>query len=284
MPLHLPEEQTHILNTKHPFSHNGHHRAEVALDVHNLTAGYPGDKRALQDISFRIAQGERVALIGPNGAGKSTLFRAIAGLIPFTNGHISVQGKDCRSSHAYVGYVPQHSEIDWSFPVTVYDVVMMGRARHSRWSPWFRRTDHARVSDLLDQLSLTDLANRQIGELSGGQKRRAFIARALAQEAQVLLMDEPFTGIDSNAEQEIMRTLDLLTAQGITLLLATHDMEKAAHHFDRVLLLKRQLLAYGTADEVMQPDVLRRAYGGALTVFRQGNETIMIADEHGAGV
>mgnify|MGYP001058388470 CR=1 FL=1 len=265
-----------------PHTQNGYHPPN-ALDVRHLSAGYPGERRAIRDLSFSIRRGERVALIGPNGAGKSTLFKAIAGLIPFTSGEISVQGEDCRSSHAYVGYVPQQNEIDWAFPVTVYDVVMMGRARHSRWFPLWRRSDHDRVGTLLDQLSLAGLARRQIGELSGGQKRRVFIARALAQEAQVLLMDEPFTGVDSDAEHEITRTLDMLTQQGITLLLATHDMGKAARDFDRVLLLKRELLAYGAPEAVMQPDVLRRAYGGALTVFQHGGETIFIADDHGSG-
>jgi ABC-type Mn2+/Zn2+ transport system ATPase subunit len=255
-----------------------------ALDVRDVSAGYPGDRRAIEQITFQVQPGERVALVGPNGAGKSTLFKAIAGLIPFTQGEISVQGEDCRSSHTFVGYVPQQNEIDWSFPVTVRDVVTMGRARHSRWFPVWRRGDHERVQGLLDDLSLTPFAHRQISELSGGQRRRVFIARALAQEANVLLMDEPFTGVDTAAEQEIMSTLDVLTAQGITMVVATHDLGRAARDFSRVLLLKRRLLAHGTPDEVMQADVLRRAYGGALSVFRHGDETVFIADQHGSGV
>jgi len=266
------------------FSANGAGQSSdaYALVVDNLTAGYPGDRHALKEVSFRVKSGERIALIGPNGAGKSTLFKAIAGLIPFTTGSISVFERDCHSSHSRVGYVPQHNEIDWSFPVTVYDVIMMGRARHNRWLPWARSSDHQRVQELLKQLSLMPIAQRQIGELSGGQKRRVFIARALAQETQVLLMDEPFTGVDTAAEHEIMETLDTLTEEGITILLATHDMGKAANHFDKVALINRRLLAYGMPEAVMQPDVLRQAYGGALTVFRQGNETILIADDHGA--
>lgn len=257
-------------------------QSQPALRVTQLSAGYPGDRRAIHDLSFAIAHGERVALIGPNGAGKSTLFKAIAGLIPFTNGDISVYGEDCRGSHAYVGYVPQQSDIDWSFPVTVYDVVMMGRARQNRWLPWPRREDRVQVQAFLEQLSLADLAGRQISELSGGQKRRVFIARALAQQANILLMDEPFTGVDTAAQDEIMNTLNVLTAQGITMLIATHDMGRAADHFNRVLLLKSRLLAYGSPAEVMQPDVLQQAYGGALRVFHQGQETLIIADEHGA--
>jgi ABC-type Mn2+/Zn2+ transport system ATPase subunit len=268
---------------KHTSSITATGHRHIALDVRDVSAGYPGDRRAITEISFVIEQGQRVALIGPNGAGKSTLFKAIAGLIPFTSGEISVQGEDCRSSHAFIGYVPQQHEIDWSFPVTVYDVIMMGRARHSKWFPWWRQNDHDRTRALLDQLSLAHLANRQIGELSGGQKRRVFIARALAQQASVLLMDEPFTGVDTTSEQEIMETLDVLTAQGITILLATHNMEKAATEFDRVLLLKQRLIAYGSPADVMQANILRQAYGGALSVFQQGDQTILIADEHGAG-
>lgn len=265
------------------FSSNGHYPPSPALDVHNLSAGYPGDKYAIEHLTFTIQPGERIALVGPNGAGKSTLFKAIAGLIPFTSGEISVFGEDCYKSHVFIGYVPQQNEIDWSFPVTVYDVVMMGRARHSRWFPWWRSDDHDAVQSLLEQMKLSQLAKRQISQLSGGQRRRVFIARALAQDSRVLLMDEPFTGVDTAAEQEIMNTLDVLTEQGITILLATHDLGRAAHDFDRVLLLKRQLLAFGLPEQVIHPDILRQAYGGALTVFQQGAETIFIADEHGVG-
>lgn len=253
-----------------------------ALDVRGLSAGYPGDRHALDSVSFAVNPGERIAIIGPNGAGKSTLFKAITGLIPFTSGHISIFGEDCRTSHMMVGYVPQQGDIDWSFPVTVFDVVMMGRARQIGWFRLPRRHDRAAVEELLHTLNLTSIMHRQIGELSGGQKRRVFIARALAQETRVLLMDEPFTGVDTSAEQEIMATLDVLTENGITILLATHDMSKAAQHFDRMLLLKRTLLAYGTPDEVMQPDVLRAAYAGAVQIFQDGEDMLILADEHGA--
>ncbi|GAB5494813.1 MAG: metal ABC transporter ATP-binding protein [Phototrophicaceae bacterium] len=266
-----------------PDTSNGHQSSTPALDVHNLSAGYSGDKHAIDHLTFRIQPGERVALIGPNGAGKSTLFKAIAGLIPFTNGQISVFGEDCYKSHVFIGYVPQQNEIDWSFPVTVYDVVMMGRTRHSRWFPWWGREDHTVIQDLLEQLNLSQLATRQISQLSGGQRRRVFIARALAQNSRVLLMDEPFSGVDTVAEQEIMSTLDVLTEKGITILLATHNLERAGRDFDRVLLLKRQLLAFNYPDKVIRPDVLRQAYGGALTVFEQDTETIFIADEQGVG-
>lgn len=252
-----------------------------ALHVNQLSAGYTGDRYAIKNLSFSVHNGERVAVIGPNGAGKSTLFKAIVGLIPFTHGDVSIHGEDCRTSHSMVGYVPQHEAIDWSFPVTVRDVVMMGRARQIGWFRRPSRTDEQCIAEILADLGLTYLANRQIGQLSGGQKRRVFIARALAQQTDIILMDEPFTGVDSTAEQEIMTTLDVLTEQGITILLATHDMGKAAQHFDKMLLVKRQILAYGTPSEVMTPQILREAYGSAIQVFPQTNETLVIANQHG---
>ena len=254
-----------------------------ALSVQNLSTGYPNDRFAIENVNFDVQHGERVAMIGPNGAGKSTLFKAIVGIVPMAKGRISINGRSCHDSHNLVGYVPQHSDIDWSFPVTVTDVVMMGRARQIGWLRFPRRGDWQFVQSLLEQLKLANLANRQIGELSGGQQRRVFIARALAQETQVLLMDEPFTGVDSTAERDIMDALDLLSAQGITMIMATHDLQKAAQHFDKMLLMRGTSLAYGTPDEVMQPDILKQAYGGAVRVFNDGTEQIFITDEHGCG-
>ncbi|MEM9952788.1 MAG: metal ABC transporter ATP-binding protein [Chloroflexota bacterium] len=252
-----------------------------ALDVNQLGAGYPNDPHAIQNVSFTVNESERVAIIGPNGAGKSTLFKAIVGVVPFTQGDISIYGVDCRSSHSYVGYVPQHEAVDWTFPVSVYDVVMMGRARHIGWFRWSRKQDHERVQAILADLNLSQIAHRQIGELSGGQKRRVFIARALAQDTRVILMDEPFTGVDTVAAKDIMETLDVLAERGIAILLATHDMQKASENFDKVLLLKSTKIAFGTADTVMTPDILAQAYGGSLRVFNEGQETVMILDEHG---
>jgi manganese/iron transport system ATP-binding protein len=256
-------------------------RTQPALEVHQLAAGYAGDRRAIHDINFTVGAGERVAVIGPNGAGKSTLFKAIVGLIPFTMGHISIYGEDCHSSHNFVGYVPQQGDIDWSFPVSVYDVVMMGRARHIGWLRLARKKDRDIVHTILEQLSLTNVAHRQIGELSGGQKRRVFVARALAQETHVLLMDEPFTGVDKSAEQDIMDTLDILTKNGITMLLATHDMEKASTAFNKILLVNQEQLAYGSPSEVMQADILADAFGGGIRIFSDGQPMLMFTDTHG---
>jgi ABC-type Mn2+/Zn2+ transport system ATPase subunit len=252
-----------------------------AMSVRELAAGYPGDRYAVADLTFDVRAGERIAIIGPNGAGKSTLFKAMVGLLPFTHGSISIFGQDCRASHDMLGYVPQHNEIDWNFPATVGDVVMMGRARHIGWLRLPRRHDWEAVEDLLDQVGMGAFITRQIGQLSGGQKRRVFIARALAQNADVLLLDEPFTGVDADAEGEIMQTLDLLRSRGVTVILATHDMQMAAAHFDRLLLLKRRVIAYGPPSQVLTPEHLRAAYSGGISIFQNDGQTLIFADEHG---
>lgn len=260
---------------------NGHHHEQpIALHIDNLSAGYPGVRRAIENINFAVHRGERIAIIGPNGAGKSTLFKALVGLIPFTSGKVSIHGEDCRTSHNMVGYVPQYESIDWRFPVTVEDVVMMGRTRKIGWFRWPGRTDREQVMDALSQVGMVDFKNRQIGQLSGGQKRRVFIARALAQETDVLLLDEPFSGVDAAAEHEIMETLDHLQADNITIVLATHDMHKAAQQFDRLLLLNQTIIAYGSPEDVFTPETLQKAYGGKIGIFQQNGQTIIVTDQH----
>ena len=259
---------------------NGFDFSQPSLVVENLATGYPGNRHALSGVSFTVEAGERVAVIGPNGAGKSTLFKAIVGLLPFSTGHISIHGVDCHNSHSYVGYVPQQSDIDWTFPVSVYDVVMMGRSRHIGWFRLPGKADRDIVYDLLEHLSLGELAKRQISELSSGQRRRVFIARALAQDTRVLLMDEPFSGVDQHAEQEIIEALDILTRHGITILLSTHHLENAALHFDKVLILKGRLLAYGVPEEVLRGPRLKEAFGPALPVFPDDGDLLLFrADE-----
>ncbi len=263
------------------FKRNSFDASQPALLAEQLSAGYPGNRYALSDISLNISGGERVAVIGPNGAGKSTLFKAIVGLLQFTHGHISIHGVDCYSSHIYVGYVPQQSEIDWKFPASVFDVVMMGRSRHIGWFRWPSKRDRAIVNGTLDHLSLGDLANRQISELSGGQRRRVFIARALAQDARVLLLDEPFAGVDQTAEKEIIDTLVTLTNQGITILLSTHHMHNDALQFDKVLILRRTILAYGAPNEVLTAQNLRAAYGTSTPVLHHGADQLTFGvDQH----
>ena len=249
-----------------------------ALLVENLETGYSGNRRALSDINLEVAPGECVAVIGPNGAGKSTLFKAIVGLLSFSRGHITIHGLDCHSSHSYVGYVPQRSEIDWSFPVSVYDVVMMGRNRHIGWFRMPGKRDRAIVYDLLEHLSLAGFANRQISELSGGQRRRVFVARALAQGSRVLLMDEPFSGVDQHAETEIFEALDMLRRHDITIMLSTHHLHDADLHFDKVLILNGGMLAYGPPADVLTPQNLREAFGATLPVLQPQDDLLLFGD------
>lgn len=262
--------------------HNHHHAASLpALKVENVSAGYPDDRLAINGIEFEVQRGERVAVLGPNGAGKSTLFKAIAGVIPFTSGRISLFGRDCRASHDLIGYVPQINIVDWSFPATVGDVVMMGRARQIGWLRWPGRADWEAVRHALDQVGMLPHINRRIGTLSGGQKQRVFIARALTQSADVLLLDEPFNGVDVTTIEEILATLDQLRDKGVTVLVATHDIELALSEFDKLLLLKRTLIAYGRPAEVYTPEHLKAAYGSRVSIMHDGERTTITVDEHG---
>jgi manganese/iron transport system ATP-binding protein len=250
----------------------------LVLSVRNVSAGYPAARDAIREVSFDVTCGERVAVLGPNGAGKSTLFKAIVGLIPFGAGEISIHDQDCHTSHSLVGYVPQNTTVDWRFPATVGDVVMMGRLRQIGWFRFADRHDWEVVNHLLDQVGLVDLRDRRIGQLSGGQRQRVFIARALAQETDVLLLDEPFSGVDATAEREIMEVLDRLQAQRVTVLIATHDLNLASTRFDRVMLIRQRLIACGTPAEVFTPENFQLAYGGHVGVFRDGG--FFVVDEH----
>jgi manganese/iron transport system ATP-binding protein len=218
---------------------------------------------ALEDVTFSLEMGQRVAVVGPNGAGKSTLFRVIAGVLNPTEGQVRVAGH-CPGGHICIAYLPQRSQVDWRFPVTVADVVMMGRVGRIGLLRRPARRDRAYVAECLRIVGIADLANRQIGELSGGQQQRMFIARALAQEAELMLMDEPLTGLDIGAQNEIMRILDSLRERGVTVMVATHDLSSAAEQFDRVMLLNSRLIGFGAPQDVLTPQRLESAYGGHL--------------------
>ncbi|NIV37058.1 MAG: ATP-binding cassette domain-containing protein [Anaerolineae bacterium] len=226
----------------------------VILEVDSLTVQYNG-KYALEDVSFSVQVGERVAIVGPNGAGKSTLFKALVGLLHPTRGAANANG-------AEFGFVTQRSVVDWSFPVTVHDTVMMGRIAKMGWLRWQRPRDREIVRRCLGQVGMLDHANTQIAELSGGQQQRVFIARALAQEATILLMDEPFTGVDAPSTEAILEIIEQLRDQGVTVLVSTHDLNLAVERFDRLALLNHQMIAYGPPQEVITPQTLAAAYGG----------------------
>jgi manganese/iron transport system ATP-binding protein len=248
----------------------------AAISVDRLTLGYEQGV-VLDAVSLDIAVGEQVAIIGPNGAGKSSLCKAIAGLVRGSEGSISYFGS-ASAPPGLIAYVPQRAQVDWRFPVTVSDVVMMGRVGRIGL---FRRPgprDRELVQRALEQVGLADLAGRRIGHLSGGQQQRVFLARALAQEARILLMDEPLTGLDIPSQEEIFRLLGLLRERGVTVLTALHDLQAAARHFDRVLLLNRHVVGYGAAADVFTAARLVEAYGGHLHLAVSGEGLLTVAD------
>ncbi len=257
-------------------------RCEV-LKVEHVTIAYNG-RVALRDATFTVLGGERVAVVGPNGAGKSTLFKAIVGLLPLESGRVEVLGCGSRQwEPASIGYVPQREDVDLAFPVTVGDVVMMGRVRHIGWLRRPSRRDWEAVRRALEQVGLAELTNRPLGELSGGQVQRTFIARALAQEAPLLLMDEPFAGVDVASEEAILQLLDRLRERRVTVLLATHDLQMAAEWADRVLLLNGEVVAYGPPAEALCPDALRQVYGGQLAIWEHERGTLILGNGHCSG-
>jgi ABC-type Mn2+/Zn2+ transport system ATPase subunit len=266
---HTPPAHTDVM---------GCDESSPVMVVQNLSAGYNGS-RAIESISFAVYRGERIGIVGPNGAGKSTLFKAIAGLLPH-QGAISILGAPCKQSHGMVGYVPQHEAIDWRFPATVWDVVMMGRARQIGYVLPPRKRDRVAVRAALDRVGMWDLRKRQIGELSGGQRRRVFVARALAQQASVLLLDEPFTGVDATAESDIFQVLDVLREDGVAVLLATHNLVQAATHYDKLMMLSAgRMRAYGLPAEIYTPENLAATFGDRITLWQDGRQVIVVADK-----
>lgn len=249
-----------------------HHPDTPTLEIRDVSVSY-GDQRALDDVTFDIDQGEQVAVVGPNGAGKSTLFKLIAGTLKPSRGQVRMCGHE-PDRHTCIAYVPQRSQIDWSFPVTVEDVVLMGRVGRMGLFRRARRRDWTLAQASLARVDATHLAKKQIGELSGGQQQRVFIARALAQEASLLLMDEPLSGLDAPSQEAIFEILASLRPDGVTVLVATHDLNMAAARFDRVMLLNKGIVAFDRGSAVMTAENLMAAYGGH--VHRIGQEDGML--------
>lgn len=233
------------------------------LEVDHLAVNYRG-VLGLDQVSFRINPGQLVGVIGPNGAGKSTMLKAMLGLIPSASGMVSYCTCPLHQQLERVAYVPQRSQVDWDYPITVWNVVMMARTRSLGW---FRNPGRAAkeiVRAALERVDILDLKDRRIGELSGGQQQRVFLARALAQQAEVLLFDEPFTGIDKKTEGIILDIFDELRSQGKIMLVSSHDWGQTLTHLDRLLLLNQRLIADGSPQQVMTPENLHQAYGASL--------------------
>ncbi len=250
------------------------------LEVRDLVAGYD-DTPAIEGINFSIPPGQMVGVIGPNGAGKSTLFKAILGLIPHQRGEILLHETPAIYQRAVMGYLPQLEEINRDFPVSVEDVVMMGRYPRIGWYRRPRPPDDEVVRQALTRVDLLSHARTQIGRLSGGQQQRALLARVLAQDPHVFLLDEPVSGVDATTQHAIFTLLEELRGNGKTVVVATHDLNCVVERFDQVLCINKRVIAYGPPKEVFREDTLSKTYGNHLMVVQVGDRRVVVADEHG---
>jgi manganese/iron transport system ATP-binding protein len=250
--------------------------AASGITAKDVTVVYRNGHTALHDASFEIPRGTVTALVGVNGAGKSTLFKAIMGFVPASKGEISILGMKVSEALAknLVAYVPQSEDVDWAFPVLVEDVVMMGRYGHMGFLRRARAADREAVAEALARVNMQDFRHRQIGELSGGQRKRVFLARALAQDGQVILLDEPFTGVDVKTEDQIVALLKELRDEGRVMLVSTHNLGSVPEFCDRTILVKGTVLGYGPTETTFTRENLELAFGGVLRHFTLGGETL----------
>jgi manganese/iron transport system ATP-binding protein len=251
------------------------------IDVKDVTVTYRNGHTALRDASFSIPKGTVTALVGVNGAGKSTLFKAVMGFVPASKGEMQILGKSVKEAlrQNLVAYVPQAEEVDWTFPVLVEDVVMMGRYGHMGFLRRPSQADHDAVTAALGRVNMVDYRHRQIGELSGGQRKRVFLARALAQEGQVILLDEPFTGVDVQTEESIITLLREMRDEGRVMLVSTHNLGSVPEFCDRTVLVKETVLAYGLTEAVFTRENLEHAFGGVLRHFVLGGADLHDDDD-----
>ncbi len=245
-----------------------------AIEVHDLTVAY-GTTPVLWDIDVRIPDGKMVAIVGPNGAGKSTLLKVIVGLLEPMSGWVQIYGAPFDQRRAWVAYVPQRETVDWDFPTDALDVVLMGLYGQIGWFRRPRRHHRERALECLERVGIRHLAHRQISQLSGGQQQRVFLARALAQDARLYLLDEPLAGVDAATEQVILQILRELRDQGRTIVVVHHDLQTVADYFDYVVLLNLRLVAAGPVEEVFTATNLQRTYGGRLTPLAYASEALL---------
>lgn len=253
----------------------------TGISARDVTVTYRNGHTALRDATFDIPKGTITALVGVNGAGKSTLFKAIMGFVPAAKGEITVLGMPVEEAlkRNIVAYVPQSEEVDWSFPVLVEDVVMMGRYGHMGFFRHPKKSDHEAVTDALKRVNMVNFRHRQIGELSGGQRKRVFLARALAQEGQVILLDEPFTGVDVQTEDQIIDLLREMRDEGRVMLVSTHNLGSVPEFCDRTVLVKETVIAFGTTEQTFTHDNLELAFGGVLRHFVIGGSDLHDDDD-----
>lgn len=247
-----------------------------AIEVHDLTVAYH-TQPVLWDVDLELPEGRLIAVVGPNGAGKSTLLKAILGLVRPITGWVKVFGSPYAQRRSWVGYVPQRESVDWDFPTSALDVVTMGLYGRLGWLRRPSRADREQALECLEKVGIRDLAGRQISQLSGGQQQRVFLARALAQEAKLYLMDEPFAGVDATTERAILTLLQELRANGRTVVAVHHDLQTVAEYFDHVVLINLRLVAAGPVETTFTTENLQRTYGGRLTMLTQAAEALLKA-------
>lgn len=238
------------------------------VEVHDLTVSYQ-KKPVLWDVDFNLPEGKLIAVVGPNGAGKSTLLKVMMGLIEPASGHVLIYGKPIDQQRKSIAYVPQRETVDWNFPINVKDLVLMGRYSHLGM---FRRPtddDRERAMKALEQVGMSSYVDRQISQLSGGQQQRVFLARALAQDADIYFMDEPFSGVDASTETAILELLKKLRSNGKTVVVVHHDLQTVSGYFDWVMLINLRLVAFGPMERTFTAENLQKAYGGRLNILSQ---------------
>jgi len=251
-------------------------QTDFGISVNNISVVYKNGHNAIKDISFDISLGSITALVGINGSGKSTLFKAIMGFVPCYQGDVSIMGEPVKRAlkNNLIAYVPQSEDIDWNFPVLVKDVVMMGRFGHMNLFRIPQEKDYQVVDKALARVNMMDFKQRQIGELSGGQRKRVFLARSLAQNSRVILLDEPFTGVDVTTEEQIIRLLKELASEGKVILISTHNLGSVPEFCDNAILINQTLLASGRINDVFTADNLQKAFGGVLRRFVLSAESL----------
>ncbi|HMN97467.1 MAG TPA: metal ABC transporter ATP-binding protein [Phycisphaerales bacterium] len=264
----MPHDPSLAQPVRPPTPRAGAPAARAALEVHDLTVAYRRTP-VLLDVDLEIPCGSMTAIVGPNGAGKSTLLKAALGLVPAATGAVRLFGKTLRAVRRSVAYVPQRESVDWEFPVSVLEVALMGRYGHLGWLRRPGARDRAIAMEALETMGIADLAGRQIGELSGGQQQRTFLARALAQQAELYLMDEPSAGVDAATERAIVDVLRRLRDQGRTVVAVHHDLSTVMAWFDRVVLLNVRVVAAGPAAATLTAETLAKTYGGRLTLLEE---------------
>ncbi|MDA0264256.1 MAG: metal ABC transporter ATP-binding protein [Chloroflexi bacterium] len=265
----------------HPLPHE-RGPGEPVVDIKSVTCGYE-KQRVLSDVSLRVMRGDFVGLLGPSGSGKTTLLRTVLGAVDLYEGEVLVNGVSTSRKRPRVGYVPQLETIDWNFPVTVQEVVMMGRTMENRLFPWHRKEDKALAKDMMDRLGILDLAGRHIRELSGGQQQRVFLARALVSSPELLLLDEPTSGVDIKTRDDVMHLLHDLNHDGVTIIITTHEINAVAVHLPWVVCLAGRILAEGPPSEVITTEVLKLTYGAEMPVIHYDGMTIVAESPHSYG-